>query len=113
MIRALKILTVISYLFIIVGGDKIGGPIGIFLILGLFDTSIWTVVISVLVLSSIAMIIFSTIRPNRYRDLVILSLSGLILLVPIVIQLISMKHQYYSFYYIYHHLKHFHGGLFI
>jgi hypothetical protein len=93
--------------------DKIGGPLGIFIILGLLDTSMWTIAISVLVLSSIAMIIYSTIRPSRIRDLVILSVSGLIFMIPMIFQLIAMKHQYYSIYYIYHHLHYFRGGPFI
>jgi hypothetical protein len=85
----LKLATVISYCCIIILGEIIGGPMGVFILLGFFTYNLLETLFSVIFTGIIFTMIFSAFRPKRKRDLVIFILGGIILQMPLIWLLID------------------------
>jgi len=83
LLRFLKFGTVLSYLFITFRGEHMGGPLGLFLILGLFNSGIPEQLIILLALASICFLCFSAIRPNINRDKYLIPLAAIFMVIPI------------------------------
>lgn len=82
-LRILKALTAISFLSITFAGDHIGGPFGLYVILGLFS-SFPTSFISGLIILVILSFFYSAIKPSPKRDKILFLAGGVILFIPII-----------------------------
>lgn len=82
----LKLGTTISYCCIITGGEHIGGPIGIFLLFGLFSMQFLSTVISVLLIVIICSFIWSAFNPRKKADLVLFLSGGIAFLLPLLFE---------------------------
>ena len=82
--KILKTLTVISFLVITVNAQHIGGQWGMYLLLFLFDWSIYTLY-SIITLTILLAIIISAFKNFRTKDQSFFLLGGLVLFIPITV----------------------------
>lgn len=82
----LKLSTAISYCCVIAAGDHVGGPIGIFLLFGLFSMHFLSTVISIFFMLILCLFIWSVFNPQRKRDMILFFAGGVVLLLPILIE---------------------------
>jgi len=88
LLRSLKLATVISFCWIIIGGNVIGGPLWMFIFLGLFSKEIIWTSYSLLGIIIITLFVYSIFHPRRTRDVFLFSAVGAIFIVPVGRQLI-------------------------
>ena len=82
----LKLSTAISYCCVVAAGDHVGGPIGIFLLFGLFSMHFLSTVISIFFMLILCLFIWSVFNPQRKRDMILFFAGGVVLLLPILIE---------------------------
>jgi hypothetical protein len=82
-LKILKILTVISYLFITWTGSHLGGSFGFYIILGLF-LNISSILLSVLFLTILSVFLYSSFKPFKKNELYVFLFGGVILFIPVL-----------------------------
>lgn len=82
-LKIFKILTVMSYLFITFDTGHIGGPFGLYIILGLF-WNISSILLSVLFLTILSVFLYSSFKPFKKNELYLYLFGGFILLIPVL-----------------------------
>ena len=83
MSKVLKILTIVSFLSITLKGVHVGGPLGFFLVLGLFQSDdLLMLIASIVCLSVLAIFVYSIFKPLGRRDFLLFVVGGIILLLP-------------------------------
>ena len=83
MSKVLKILTIVSFLSITLKGVHVGGPLGFFLLLGLFQSDdLLMLIASIVCLSVLAIFVYSIFKPLGRRDFLLFVVGGIILLLP-------------------------------
>ncbi len=102
MIKKLKILSVVSFMLIMFIGPHIGGPIIVFIGLGItinpFSDLNNEFIVSLFLLITLFLFIYSAFKPNKKRDLWIFCIGGLVLATPIVYQINNLLgHNKFSF----------------
>ncbi len=80
--RLLKILMCISYLCIILPGEHIAMPIGMSLIFSFIAGDVYGVMLSILIVATLIMILFTAIK-SLQRQRLIITLGGVFLLLPL------------------------------
>jgi len=84
MLRIFKALTIISFLSIMLKGEHVGGPLGFFLLLGLFQCdNLLMLIASIVCISVLAIFVYSIFRPFGRRDFLLFVIGGIILFLPI------------------------------
>jgi hypothetical protein len=98
LLMALKISTVISYSLIFMEGEHLGGPLIIFLLLGIFfDRDVITNIVAILDILLLAYFVYSSFVPKRKMDMLVFSSGILILILPIIQeQLYLMKNSNFT-----------------
>ncbi len=83
LLKALKILTIISYCLIQISGEHLGGPLLLFLILGLTNKSLLIILGSTLILFALVIILLTIIKPFFITDKLTVPISLFIISIPI------------------------------
>ncbi|GAA4305841.1 hypothetical protein [Aestuariibaculum suncheonense] len=81
-LKILKILTVISFLLITWSGPHIGGPFGLYLILGLLG-NISSIIQAGVILVILILFLYSSYKSFHKYDLYLFLVGGVILMIPI------------------------------
>lgn len=80
--KILKMLTLLSYLFIPINGEHLGGPFILFLLLWLSDSNFWPTIGTILIFISIFLFAYITIRPKIRRDKILIPIISLVFIFP-------------------------------
>ena len=92
-LKILKILTVISYLFITCTGGHLRGAFGYYIVLGLF-WNISTILLSVLFLTILSVFLYSSFKPFKKNELYVFLLGGVILIMPVLSHFYTVLTQF-------------------
>jgi hypothetical protein len=95
MIKILKILTVISFLSIIINGEQIG-PIGLFILYSIFQSNIFVSIVAILCLLALITFIYSIIKPIK-SEFCVFSIGGSLLMIAIIHCMIFLVNDEASF----------------
>jgi len=93
-LKALKILTVVSFLSITVSASHIGGPFLFFLILYLVS-GFSGFMMALPILITLVLFVYSAFAPKSKRDKILFIAGGAILFYPITVQLITEIEIFY------------------
>jgi hypothetical protein len=80
--KILKTLTILSYLFIPINGEHLGGPFVLFLLLWLGDSNFWPTIGTLLIFISIFLFIYITFKPKMLRDKILIPIISIVLIFP-------------------------------
>ncbi|MCR8667248.1 hypothetical protein NO995_06120 [Aestuariibaculum sp. M13] len=92
-LKILKILTVISFLLITWSGPHIGGPFGLYLILGLFG-NISSIIQAGVILVILILFLYNSYKSFHKYDLHLFLIGGIILMIPICSHIYTVLTQY-------------------
>lgn len=84
LISLFKIATVISYCCIQIDSEHVGGPAGLYIVLGLLSTKVIDKLLSLLILMVLLGMIYSTFKSKQSRDVYLFMIGGLILIIPLI-----------------------------
>lgn len=88
--KALKILTVLSYCFIQLNGEHLGGPLILFLFLGLFNGSWITVLGIISILTALTILCLTIWREIFIPDKIVIPIVLIILFVPLTLETVEV-----------------------
>jgi hypothetical protein len=83
-IKVIGILALVLYLGIQVRGEHLGGPLIIFIFIGLFDDSILVVMLRALILLAVFVLLWTILEPRIKRDKFIVPIGLTILIIPLI-----------------------------
>jgi hypothetical protein len=83
-IKIFKILTILSYLFIQINGEHVGGPFGLFLLFGLTQDSWTNISGTILIMTALFILVMTTFKNIFLPDKYLLPIIYIILSIPIV-----------------------------
>jgi len=90
-IGVLKVATVVSYCFIWMSGEHIGGPVGLFLALTLLSSSYVNIAASLIIIATLFLMVRSIFKPRKAADIYLFSIGGLLLAAPLIQQVIYIS----------------------
>lgn len=86
LLKTVKILTILSYCFIQLNGEHLGGPLILFLFLGLFNGSALTILGIILLLIALVILTLTIWKQVFVSDKIVVPITLIILLAPLILE---------------------------